>query len=372
MKTQVTWWLPTALILICFGVLLSAVACTSSNAKPSSGAFVTVWKGVAGEPLKIPIVGNYTVTWYEATTPQDRHTETVSIIPESDTLFTHPYTFTPPRDGEYVVEAGPEGVEYMRMTAGKHWESKSTNYWTWGYYIDEPFCSNLALLRVLQFGNVKWKSMKGMFVDCPRMNFADTIDTPDLAAVRDMQLMFYGCQTFNSPLEHWDVSKVENMRSMFSECAAFNQPLAGWDVSHMTDMSAMFVNCSLFNQPLEAWDVSRVTDMSGMFAGCTAFNQPLERWNVGRVETMDYLLADCYAFNQPLERWDVSHVRSMGHLFSRCGAFNQPLAGWLERKPCNRHERDVCGVCKFQPTASRLGRKSGEGYGKYVLCVPLL
>ena len=55
MKTQVTWWLSTALVLICFGVLWTFVACTSPKAKPTPETFVTVWKGVAGEPLKIPI-----------------------------------------------------------------------------------------------------------------------------------------------------------------------------------------------------------------------------------------------------------------------------------------------------------------------------
>ena len=175
MKTQVTWWLTTALVLICFGVLWTFVACTSPNAKPTPGAFVTVWKGVAGEPLKIPIVGNYTVTWYAVDTPNERHTETVSISQEDAHSFTHPYSFTPPRDGEYVDEAGPEGVEYMRMWAQ---DREGEEY---------HFGSAKALLRVEQFGKVQWKNMKALFAGCENKAFVQTFDIPDLLKVFDMQ-----------------------------------------------------------------------------------------------------------------------------------------------------------------------------------------
>ena len=243
MKRPTTWWLPTALILICCGALLSAPACTPSPKTHATlpGAFVTLWKGAKGKPLKIPIVGNYTVTWYEATNPQERHTDTVSIAPESDFSFKHPYVFTPPRDGEYVVEVGPEGVEYMRMGVRDS--------------VDFLFGSRYALLRVLQFGKVRWKSMKGMFAWCKSMTFADTIDTPDLSEVRDMQGMFCGCRAFNSPLEHWDVSQVTDMNSLFTRCESFNQPLEGWNVSQVKNMGDMFAGCVAFNQPLERWDV---------------------------------------------------------------------------------------------------------------------
>ncbi len=244
MKTQATWWLPTALILICCGVLLTAVACTSSNAKPSSGAFVTVWKGVKDSTLRIPIVGNYTVTWYAADTPNDRHTETVSISQEDAHSFTHPYTFTPPKDGEYVVEVSPEGVEYMRMGGLVRYGTFSTSFES----VDTvSFGSALSLLSVLQFGKVRWKSMEAMFA---------------------------GCSTFNQPLAAWNVSRVTDMNIMFLECTSFNQPLDAWNVSGVVNMEGMFQS-SAFNQPLLHWKLNAEVYVFNMFSDCPAAKQPM-------------------------------------------------------------------------------------------------
>ena len=43
-----------------------------------------------------------------------------------------------------------------------------------------------------------------------------------------MSSMFYGCTSFNQPLNSWDVSEVTNMYDMFSGCATFNQNLGMW------------------------------------------------------------------------------------------------------------------------------------------------
>jgi len=349
MKSNTVQSLVYALVGICF-LTFSIAFCSCSEHHTASGAFVTVWKGVKDSTLRIPIVGNYTVTWYAADTPNDRHTETVSISQEDAHSFPHPYTFTPPQDGEYVVEVSPEGVEYMQMGGLVRYGTFSTSFES----VDTvSFGSALSLLSVLQFGKVRWKSMKAMFAGCENMTFADTIDTPDLSEVDDMQRMFskckvfnaplehwnvsgvadmyemfYGCSTFNQPLAAWDVSRVENMRGMFYGCYTFNQPLEGWKVSHVTSMGGMFAGCSNFNHPLAAWDVSHVTNMEGMLAGCYAFNQPLEGWNVSRVTNMSGMFAGCYTFNQPLERWNVSHVTEMGAMFAGCSTFNHPLAAW--------------------------------------------
>ena len=343
MKSKTTRFLAQlALSLALLALLLPLSSCAGKPAQPvNPDAFVTVWKGVAGEPLQIPLVGHYTVTWYEATNPQERHTETVSISPESPYAFAHPYSFTPPRDGEYVLEVAPEGVEYMQMWAQDREDEE--------YH----FGSAKALLRVEQFGKVQWKNMKAMFAGCENMTFADTIDTPDLSKVYDMQYlfadcrkfnsplegwkvgrvnnmkgMFKGCETFNQPLDAWDVSQVENMEMLFSGCRAFNQSLATWDVANVLGMAEMFAECEAFNQPLGNWDVKRVVNMRAMFWGCRLFNQPLEAWNVSRVENMAAMFAECAVFNQPLGKWNVSKVTDMASMFRNCRAFDQLLDTW--------------------------------------------
>ena len=210
--------------------------------------FITKWQGKAGEELRIPIVGEYTLTWYNAKSPDERHTEQVKVARKIDfhNNKIDPYRLTPSEDGVYVVEAGPEGVLYMRMEyEGSSWDMQMLG-------------SSESLLEVVQFGAVEWVSMRQMFLNCSKMTFATGIDRPNLAKVIDMEDMFYKCSSFNSPLEKWDMSHVQNL-------------------------SGMFVNCTLFNQPLEKWDMSKVAGYYGLnfiLSGCLSFDQPLGTWKI--------------------------------------------------------------------------------------------
>ncbi|MGP1461094.1 MAG: BspA family leucine-rich repeat surface protein [Bacteroides sp.] len=326
--------------VVTVAVLLSFGSVASTFAQGGAGRpFITKWQGKAGEALKFPIVGTeYKLVIKDAQGKVVKTEEKVTVTGEGEAYY---HAFTPTADGVYTVEAGPEGVKYMRMKA--EWKNR-------GWIL---LTSNAQLLEVVQFGTVAWESMGEMFLLCEEMTFAPDIDTPDLTKVTEMKKMFDGCRAFNQPLEKWDVSKVTNMLYMFFGCRAFNQPLGKWDVSKVTDMSGMFYGCSAFNQPLEKWDVSKVTymevmfdscksfnqplnnwnvsqvtDMVGMFDGCTAFNQPLEKWEVSKVTNMHEMFKGCSAFNQPLEKWDVSKVTNMGRMFDGCSAFNQPLEKW--------------------------------------------
>ena len=269
--------------------------------------FITKWRGEAGKALRIPIFGTYTLTWYNEATPNERHTEEDVIVDsyvgklgDEDTNF---YTFTPPTDGVYVVEVGPEGVESIKMV------------------FEEELDIAPTLLSVVQFGDVVWKKLYNAFHSCTNMRFEEGIDTPNLSQCTDLSDMFRDCERFNSPLEHWDVSTVTDMSNMFYGCKAFNQPLEKWNVSHVVNMGGMFKDCILFNQPLNLWDVSSLTDMDFMFDGCKAFNQPLEKWNVAKVKDMFYMFRNCSSFNQPLAAWNINSVPKalgMKGIFHNC------------------------------------------------------
>ena len=291
-------------------VLLALWGC---NEKQAARPFITKWQGKAGQELKIPILGTYTLTWYNEATPEDRHTEQVTItayMGENGFEETTPYILIPPTDGIYVVEAGPEGVEGMLMSFENSFEYGHT------------------LLAVVQFGDVVWKRLHYAFSWCVNMRFDEGIDTPNLSQCTSLKGMFQWCKSFNSPLANWDVSKITNMNSMFETCENFNQPLESWDVSHVTDMSRMSAECSSFNQPLAKWDVSKVNDMSGMFANCESFNQPIESWDVSQVTQTSGMFFDCALFNQPLDQWNVEKVTNMCGMFFKCTSFNQSLEAW--------------------------------------------
>jgi membrane associated lipoprotein len=264
-------------LFVVFSVmLLSLWGCNSSTqsqnheatieqAASTNRPFITKWQGTAGKELRIPILGTYTLTWYNEATPEERYTEQVSItsyIGKHEFEETTPYTFTTPTDGVYVVEAGPEGVEGMLMS------------------FDGDVIFSMKLLSVVQFGDVVWKKLRWAFYNCSDMRFEEGIDTPNLSQCTNLSWMFTGCESFNHPLGSWNVSQVTLMTGMFAGCRSFNQPLEKWDVSKVTDMSDMFTDCTAFNQPLAQWDVANVKDMSRMFYGCSSFNQSLEAWNI--------------------------------------------------------------------------------------------
>ena len=243
--------------LLCFLTAALALLLFSFASYGEGRPFITRWKGEAGKELKIPINGrNYKLVIKRAS-------DGSVLVTKNNCDDT--YSYTPTETGEFLVEAGPEGVS-----------SFGNNY----------NASKEALLRVEQFGTVQWQTMEEAFNGCENMQFSAGIDTPYLSQVTDMGYMFSGCTSFNQPLNSWDVSKVTSMSSMFSGCTSFNQPLNSWDVSQVTNMVGMFRGCTAFNQPLNNWDVSQVTDMWGMFSGCTSFNQDLGMWKLERCQKL--------------------------------------------------------------------------------------
>ena len=294
--------------LLCFLTAALALLLFSFASYGEGRPFITRWKGEAGKELKIPINGrNYKLVIKRAS-------DGSVLVTKNNCDDT--YSYTPTETGEFLVEAGPEGVS-----------SFGNNY----------NASKEALLRVEQFGTVQWQTMEEAFNGCENMQFSAGIDTPYLSQVTDMGYMFSGCTSFNQPLNSWDVSQVTNMVGMFRGCTAFNQPLNDWNVSKVKNMGqnhgdnyryGMFFGCTSFNQPLNNWDVSKVTSMSCMFSGCTSFNQPLNNWDVSKVTNMWDMFTGCTSFNQPLNSWDVSQVTDMGYMFSGCTSFNQPLNSW--------------------------------------------
>ena len=120
----------------------------------------------------------------------------------------------------------------------------------------------------------------------------------DISNVKNMEYMFWGCETFNSDLSNWDVSSVKNMNCMFWGCQTFNSDLSKWDVSSVGDMNCMFWNCQTFNSDLSNWNVSSVENMNHMFFNCTNFNSDLSNWNVSNVEDMEGMFNGCKSLKQ--------------------------------------------------------------------------
>ena len=297
-----------------FVIILAAVLLTTQGLLGTSYGqnkpFITRWSGKANQELKIPIFGsNYKLVIKKASDNTVLKTEEALTITESNYF----YKYIPSSDEELLVEAGPEGVKYIRFVFNVTKRGSAKN-----------------LLAVEQFGKVAWTSMEKAFAYCENMQFASTIDTPDLSAVTDMSYAFNGCKTFNQPLNNWDVSNVEDMSSLFSGCSAFNQTVNDWEVDKVIYMGYLFDDCKSFNQPLNNWNVKNANDMSSMFSGCNAFNQILNRWKVSNVVNMRNMFSNCKTFNQDIGMWELKNCSELG--LKNCGMnvenYSKSLESW--------------------------------------------
>ena len=297
-----------------FVIILAAVLLTTQGLLGTSYGqnkpFVTRWSGKANQELRIPIFGsNYKLVIKKASDNTVLKTEEALTITESNYF----YKYIPSSDEELLVEAGPEGVEYIRFVFNVTKRGSAKN-----------------LLAVEQFGKVAWTSMEKAFAYCENMQFASTIDTPDLSAVTDMSYAFNGCKTFNQPLNNWDVSNVEDMSSLFSGCSAFNQTVNDWEVDKVIYMGYLFEGCKSFNQPLNNWNVKNANDMSSMFSGCNAFNQILNKWKVSNVVNMRNMFSNCKTFNQDIGMWELKNCSELG--LKNCGMnvenYSKSLESW--------------------------------------------
>ena len=183
---------------------------------------------------------------------------------------------------------------------------------------------NGKLTRIVQWGEISWKSMNSAFRDTDLS--IDASDAPDLSEVTDTSKMFYA-STMDQDISHWDMSTIQNTSYMFYE-GVYNQPLNMWDVGNVTNMTSMFQRNRVFNQDIGDWNVGAVTATSRMFSGAYAFNQDLNRWAVSNLVTATSMFESASAFNQPLSGWDVSKVKYAASFFRYAQSFNQDIGSW--------------------------------------------
>lgn len=140
-----------------FSIVLIAILLLC-NCYVAGRPFVTRWRGETGKEIKIPIVGNsFRLVIRKASNDSILKIEPSLSIPSP----SEAYIYTPIEDSELRVEAGSDGVEYIRMS----------DLW-------DDYGSLTKLLFVEQFGSVSWTTMQFAFHACPYLQFAKGIDVP--------------------------------------------------------------------------------------------------------------------------------------------------------------------------------------------------
>lgn len=214
------------------------------------------------------------------------------------------------------------------------------------------------LMKVEQWGNVKWSTMQNSFAGCSNLQVTAT-DIPDLSRVTSMYSMFSDCvvldsvaninswntsnvksmermfiraEDFNQDISNWNTSSVTSMNAMFDQATSFNQNIGNWNTENVTNMSYMFRSSEAFNQNIGDWNTEKVTNMSDMFFGATKFNQDIGNWNTASVVNMEAMFYEVYNFNHDIGNWNTSSVTDMSSMFSGASSFNQDIGRWNTSK----------------------------------------
>jgi surface protein len=222
----------------------------------------------------------------------------------------------------------------------------------------------LKLLKVKQWGGIRWSSFAGSFFGCANLDVTAT-DTPSLSLVTSLSDCFRSCTLLinsNNSIGSWNTSAVTTMASMFVSATSFNQNIGSWNVSNVTifttmffgatsfnnggsndinnwqiktnatvNMQQMFRSASSFNQPIGSWNVSAVTTMFAMFQNATIFNQDITSWNISNVTSLNAMFNGANAFNQDISSWNVSSATTLASMFAATTSFNQNLGSWALR-----------------------------------------
>ncbi len=185
------------------------------------------------------------------------------------------------------------------------------------------------LTQVEQWGTTAWTSMERAFFGCAILQITAT-DVPDLANVSNMESMFSGCTSLNSPsnINTWNTATITNMSGLFEQAIAFNQNIGSWNTGAVTQMIYMVKGASAFNQNIGSWNTGAVTNMIEMFRGAIAFNQNIGSWNTGAVVNMRSMFAQATSFNQNIGSWNISAVVDTRGMFWQASAFNQNISSW--------------------------------------------
>ena len=176
--------------------------------------FTAEWKSDQSGKIMIPIKGtNWKLEIWEGGNKVKE--ATVASSDESTNIHSVDGLMTNKR---HTVKIYPEGVEYIRFGSDQAKEAAK------------------GLERIMDWGDVKWKSMERAFANCVNLTAAN-VGEPILTEVKSCKEMFAGCEKFNSSLNTWKMETVEDLEKMFDGCKAYNQNMQKWTLAKATKIS---------------------------------------------------------------------------------------------------------------------------------------
>ncbi len=262
------------------GWTMSGAVEGSCSIEDAPKPFHTIWETEQTE-INFPAIGKYIYQWYE---DYNEENKSIGIVEDAQ-------EFNLPNPGTYHIKVFPVKGENFAM----HFNNSG---------------SKENIIRISQWGDVKWSSFKEAFYGCNNLRVTAT-DIPDIELVEDMSFAFTNSGVVNIfNINLWDVSNVTNMHSMFADAKHFNANISSWDVSNVTRIDNMFNRAENFNANISSWDVSNVKRMNNIFNQASNFNQDLSNWDISSIEPVgfnDISFAssgmNCENFSKTIQSW---------------------------------------------------------------------
>ncbi|MFV0291289.1 MAG: BspA family leucine-rich repeat surface protein, partial [Mangrovibacterium sp.] len=301
--------------------------------------FVFEWDVTAGEEMQLPNlssnISNYNiyVDWGEGSTVGGVHYDDIPNFEKYSNSFNIPkHTYS--QSKKYVVK--------ILADTGNGTYADGVGLPTFGFDADDTEQAK-KITRMIQWGNIKWSTLEGVFYNCENMLYEAT-DVPTLANTVTLTNAFNGAKKVNFNIDNWDVSKITSMIGMFMNADAFNngnEPgVAGvmnWGnkTSALQTAASMFKGAKSFNQDVTGWNVSNLKSSKEMFHSTTSFNngevgntasKPFS-WNMSAVTDASYMFAKASVFNQKMLDSDLSNVTDLTGMFNGASLFNNGDTG---------------------------------------------
>ena len=209
-----------------------------------------------------------------------------------------------------------ENMTHYRLDKGANLDTDGRNLRN---YINTNF--NLHAVNdicVVDDGLATIQNFNQMFASISNAKHIDLANV-NISNVKDMSLMFYGCNNLLETIINSNTSNVTTMINMFDGCENLTS-VPNFNTSNVTSMTGMFgyyMKMPVYQDELGChnlisvpnYNTSKVTSMISMFRECTNLTT-VPNFNTSKVTNMSYMFYNCRNLTE-VPDLDTSNVTYM-------------------------------------------------------------
>lgn len=230
-------------------------------------------------------------------------------------------------------------VTHTYASAGTH-EIKITGTITGWRFNAAGDCAKMYELKF--WGPLRLLNTGSSFYGCTNLTITAT-DTLNLTGTTILNSIFRNCSSITTipSITGWAFSSVTDLQIMFFGCTSFNQSLDGIDVSSVTITTYMFYGASVFNQNIDNLDFSSCTTWQSMFHGATVFEQSMSGVDItaatNMTDVLKFVTLNTVNYDALITSWSpqaktvVANFSAGGSKYTGGGAVETARDAWIAK-----------------------------------------